>query len=191
MTITSPASVTPSSYLVSARISPRSAARAWPEREQPGGDRRGALELVGGHLPHRQQLVLADRDVVAALGRLGRRRQDRLRQRLVLAHAVGQRVAREAARALLVGLPDRRRGHAGQVRAHHQLDGERPHSRPMHTLGSGLAMTWFGARCAVSRNQYCASWFSTWPLNGIRPITIERAQAIGHDDHPLAAAASM
>jgi hypothetical protein len=159
-----------------------------PEREQPLGDRRGALELVGGDLPHRQELVLADGDVVAALGGLGRRREQRARQRLVLAQPVGQRVAREGAGAALVGLPDRRRGHAGQVRAHHQLDGERAHFATDAHVG-------IGAVDDVVRREV---------RGGAEPVlrelvqhlalprdeadhAIERAQAIGHDDHALAA----
>src|SRR5580704_10811238 len=70
--------------------------------EQRLGDRRRSLEVCRRDPTHREQLVFAHRHVVIALGGLRRRREDRLRQRLVLAHAVRQRVAAERARTLLV-----------------------------------------------------------------------------------------
>ena len=49
------------------------------------------------------------------------------------------------------------------------------HWRTIMQFGSGTAMTWFGATWRVSSNQNCASWFSTWPLNGMVPMTRSNA----------------
>jgi hypothetical protein len=45
------------------------------------------------------------------------------------------------------------------------------------TFGSGTAIMWFGARCAVRSNQNRASWFRTWPFDGIRPTTASNADS--------------
>ena len=62
--------------------------------------------------------------------------------------------------------------------------GSGSHSRATITFGSGTSMHVVRARGrAVASNQNAASWFSTWPLNGIVPSTdVERADAVGDDD---------
>ena len=135
-TTSSPSSSRPNSNFVSARITPRSRAcsaakryssietsRTRAMRSRSPDQLRGALEV--------------DRLVVALVG-LGGRGEDRCRQALGLAQARRQLDAGDAPGGLVV-LPAR----AGDVAAHHALDGQHPqlahrHRAPADVLGDVL-----------------------------------------------------
>lgn len=111
-----------------------------------------------------------------------------MRQLLVLRHAVGERVAAERAGTGLVGLPDRGRGHAGQVAPHHQLHRERLALARDHHVRIGHAQHVIGRDVLGLLEPEPRELVQHLPLR--RDGTdhgIERAQAIGDDDDPLAA----
>ena len=152
-------------------------------RKQTHGDLGGFVEVFGRHLSEREDLFARARDVVLAFGSLRGGREDRRRQVLVLAQSVGQRVTAEVALAPRVVRPDRRRGRAGHVGAHHHLDQQglaldaREHvriRRRQKVVGRNLS-----GRLEPVRGEPVEHL----TLEGDRPQhAIEGADAIGDDD---------
>ena len=117
-----PSGARPSSYLVSTRISPRPPRARLAEREHAEAHGLELVERLRVDQAPLDEICPRDGLVVGPLLGLGRRRDQRPRQRLVLAHPVGQGVARKAPRARLVVLPDRGGRHAREIGAHDHLD---------------------------------------------------------------------
>jgi hypothetical protein len=125
---------------IGARLSPIALWSAAPARHDLGAE-------SGSSWPPSKALLVG---VMIACGQL-----------LIVAQAIGQAHAVHVARALLVERQDRGARGAGEIAAHHDLDGQDVEPLPITTLGSGYSSTWFGQISAVFSNQKRAVWVST------------------------------
>ena len=120
---------------------------------------------------------------MAAVESLGGRRDDRVRQLLVLVHAVGQGDAVDLALALLVHRPDRGAGGAGQVIAHDDLD--RHDVQPAAHDHVGIGIVDHVVRADVGRllEPEAGDLGQRFPFerHGGQDA-VERAQAVARDD---------
>ncbi len=121
----SPDSATPNSYFVSARISPAVRPRSTPRSNTASAAACDLLPQLGLDQPPLGDLGTRDRDVVGPGCALGRRCDDRMGERVVLAEAVGQPVAVDRPLPAGVGRPQCGVGDPGDVAADDHLDGQR------------------------------------------------------------------
>ena len=176
MTTSLPSFVRPNSYLVSTRMSPRSAQMRCPAAKSFIAMLGRLVEVLRRHVPGGEDLLARAGHVVLALGGLGGRREDGLGQLLVLLQPLGQRVAAEVADAALVVRPQAGRRRARGVRAHDHLDEDRRALDALEDVGVGHARSRGSATTSlVCSNHQAAMPLSTWPLKGMVPSTRSKA----------------
>ena len=151
--------------------------------EQRECGRHHLLPEIGVEQVASHDLVTRERFVVAALLRLGGGRDDRLGERTVLAEAVGELVAVHLAGAVLVHPPQRGVGHAGDVPADDDLDGQRCGRDGHGRVGVGhrdeMVRDQVGGLFEPPRRQLVEHL----PLVGhAGEDAIERREAVGGDD---------
>ena len=126
ITTISPLLVRPNSYLVSTRMSPRSAHTSWPCANSAMAYSAAASKSRAVTAPDGDDLFARHADVVVAVFGLGAGREDRLRASFsCLRRPSGKRWPQNTRVALLVVGPDAGRGVARDVGAHDHLDLER------------------------------------------------------------------
>ena len=155
-----------------------------------GEQRQRHLLHVGPQLRLQQaqfgNLGARQRFVVGAGFGLGRGRDERGGQRLVLAEAIGQMVSVKHTLAFGVAPPQRRARHAGDVASHHDLDRERSGRDGDERVGIGLGEGVVGDNVAARGEPPTRELVEHLALQRHgRDNTIEGGKPIGGDEQHL------
>ena len=175
MTTSLPSGVRPNSYLVSTRMSPRSAQISWPAAKSfiaiaAASSKSAAVTWPVARISSRDPETSCSPLGALVVGvRMG------LGQRLVLLEPVGQDVPAEVPHAALVVGPEARRRRARRVRAHDHLDQDRLALDALEDVGVRGAERVVGRDAFVWSNHHAARRFRTCPLNGTVPRTRSNA----------------
>ena len=173
----------PNSYLVSTRISPRAAAISRPRAKRASAFPDTSSHCAALSSPRGDDLRRGDRLVVLAVAGLGGGGEDRLRQLLVLAQAVGKAVPVHLAPAGLVHRPDRGAGGAGHIVAHDDLDRHDVEPAAHQHVGVGVFDDVVGADVAGVVEPEPRGLGQHLALAGDRgDATVEGRKAVGGDD---------